>query len=116
MFDDDLAKRMLEEMTALLKQMGFSMRGPRSASGQNVEIMDKDKEYVIIVELPGVEDYEVSINIDQKTRKLQITTISEKYPYNVVLDLPDYVPYDFERHFSNGVLELTFIKMAIDLS
>lgn len=110
MFDDDLAKRMFEEMNSLLKQMGFSMKGSRSASGQNVEIMDQDKEYIIIVELPGVEDYEVSIYIDEETHKLHITTINEKYPYNVVLNLPDHISYEFERHFSNGVLELTFPK------
>lgn len=117
MFDnDDIAKRMFEEVASLLKQMGFTMRGTERQSTQNVEIMDQDKEYIIIVELPGVEDYEVSVNVDEETRKLQITTISEKYPYNVILDLPDYLPYEFERHFSNGILELTFIKMAIDLS
>jgi HSP20 family molecular chaperone IbpA len=110
MFDDDIANRMFKEMNDLLKQLGFSMKGPRSASGRNVEIMDQDKEYIIIVELPGVEDYEVSINIDEETRKLQITTINEKYPYNVVLSLPNYIPYEYERHFANGILELTFEK------
>lgn len=111
MFDnDDLAKRMFEEVASLLKQMGFTMMGAGRQPIQNVEIMDQDKEYIIIVELPGVEDYEVSINIDEETRKLQITTINEKYPYNVVLDLPDYVLHEFERHFSNGVLELVFGK------
>jgi HSP20 family molecular chaperone IbpA len=110
MFDDDIAKRMFEEMNSILKQLGFSMKGPRSASGQNVEIMGQDKEYIIIVELPGVEDYEVSINIDEETHKLHITTINEKYPYNVVLNLPDHISHEFERHFSNGVLEITFEK------
>jgi HSP20 family molecular chaperone IbpA len=110
MFDDDIARKMFEEMNAILKQLGFSMRGPGSASGQNVEIMERDNKYIIIVELPGVEDYEVSINIDEETRKLQITTINEKYPYNVVLNLPEYVSHEFERHFSNGVLEITFPK------
>ena len=101
---------MFKEMNDLLKQLGFSMKGPRSPSGQNVEIMDQDKEYIIIIELPGVEDYEVSIHIDEETHKLHITTISERYPYNVVLNLPEYVSHEFERHFANGVLEITFEK------
>ena len=110
--DDDVIRRMFEEMDTIFKQMGFNVIRPnvRQEREYHLDVVDRDDEYVVIVELRGVENYEISINIDWDKHKLTIVATNPKNYYNVPVYLPEDLEHKYERRFNNGILELIFKK------
>jgi len=63
------------------------------------------------VELQGVEEYEISININWGMRKLMIVTTNPKNYYSVPVFLHDGLEHKYKKLFNNGILELIFKKL-----
>lgn len=111
--DDDITRRMFDEMDAIFKQLGFNVMRPgmRQKREHHLDVIDRDDEYIVIVELQGVENYEISININWDVRKLMIVTTNPKNYYSVPIFLPEDLEHKYKRHFNNGILELVFKKL-----
>lgn len=123
---------------ALMKQAGFPSfgfgRGEAVKSAwwrPSIDIAATDKEYVISVEIAGVEEKDVSLELVQNSlvvrgEKKQEQRRSEGDFYRIersygsfrrVLSLPDDVSRDeIDAKFKNGVLTITLPRKAASLS
>lgn len=75
-----------------------------------IDIFEEGDEYVIVADVPGVEEDKIVIELrEEETKKtLIISSLDERRKYYKELDIPLNVANDFEKGYRNGVLELRF--------
>ena len=70
-----------------------------------VDVMDSEKEIIVIAELPGVEKRDIDLEIDGDRLMIKVDTETKKYYKEVAL--PDKVKDDAtDASYNNGVLEI----------
>jgi HSP20 family protein len=87
-------------------------RGPEVAEVREplVDVFDEKKEFVVVAELPGVNEEEITIDVRDDILALE-TTGERKYEKEILL--PETVEQKkMTRTFKNGILELRMKKAA----
>ncbi|HIE23625.1 MAG TPA: Hsp20/alpha crystallin family protein [Candidatus Korarchaeota archaeon] len=69
-----------------------------------VDVLDFEKEVVVIAEMPGVEEKDIKVNL--KGGKLHI----EGGHYSKIIELPTKVDASFKKTYKNGILEIRLKK------
>lgn len=82
----------------------------RETLSPNVDIYDQEETTEVFVELPGVEEEEIDLNLDGSTVKLQAGTPPDNYETNVKLPGKDLEMQT--KRFNNGILHLTFREVS----
>ncbi len=139
---DDMLREMMElqkRMDRMMEEMfrEFSASPSRSERSQDfgyadifrepkTDILEDDKEYVIITEIPGVDKKDIKVNVDGNVLKISAESKKEDYQkdknllrkersltkYYRTFVLPDYVdPKKAKATYKNGVLTIRFPKV-----
>jgi len=90
-----------------------SHKGPRIREEREplVDVMEEDKEVVILAELPGVEKENINLHAAEDHLTISVDTAERKY--HKELTLPAMVdPKSAQASYKNGVLEVRLKKSA----
>jgi len=88
-----------------------SQRGPRIREEREplVDVMEEDKDVVILAELPGVEKNDITLHATEDHLTISVDTAEQKY--HKELTLPTLVdPESAQASYKNGVLEIRLKK------
>ncbi|WP_338603487.1 archaeal heat shock protein Hsp20 [Sulfolobus tengchongensis] len=78
------------------------------------DVIEKDKEIKVVVEVPGVNKDNIKVKITDNGRKLIITAKSEDRQYYKEIELPAEVDEKSAKaSYKNGVLEVTLQKKNV---
>lgn len=122
--------RMMEEMFREFSEIRSTGAGAGFAEGlvrePKTDILEDDKEYVIITEIPGVDKKDIRVNVDGNILRISAESKREEYQkkknlvrkersvtkfYRTFM-LPDYVdPKKAKATYKNGVLTIRFPKV-----
>lgn len=135
---DDMLKEMMELQRKMDKMMERMFREfseekyvlPRYETEltrePKTDILEDDKEYIIITEIPGVDKKDIKVNVDGNLLKISAESKREDYQKNKNLlrrertitkfyrsfMLPDYIdPKKAKATYKNGVLTIRFPKV-----
>lgn len=71
-----------------------------------VDVLESDREIMVVAELPGVDKQNINISATERTLNISVDTPERKY--HKELELPDEVdPSSGKSSYKNGVLEIT---------
>jgi len=90
-----------------------SQRGPKIREEREplVDVMEEDKDVVIVAELPGVEKDDISLHATEDRLTISVETPERKY--HKELTLPARVdPKSAQASYKNGVLEVRLKKLV----
>lgn len=76
-----------------------------------VDIFDEEKRVQVVVELPGVEENDISITLNDNSLEIKAGKPDRRY-YKVV-DLGISVKDHFKSHYKNGILEINLEKNEV---
>ena len=69
------------------------------------DIIEGDEEVTVTVEIPGVENKDIDLNVNEDT--LEITVSNPRRKYHKLLDLPcDVKPKTMKATYKNGILDV----------
>lgn len=89
-----------------------SSRGPRVEESREpiVDIFDEEKELVVVVEMPGVNESDIKVALVEED-VLDVTTTGKEHKYEKKISLPSKVKADALRSsYRNGILEIRIGK------
>jgi len=89
-----------------------SQRGPRIREEREplVDVMEEDKDVVILAELPGVERDDINLHATEDHLTISVDTAERKYHKELIL--PAMVdPKSAQASYKNGVLEVRLKKL-----
>ncbi|MCX8188891.1 MAG: Hsp20/alpha crystallin family protein [Nitrososphaeria archaeon] len=96
-------------------KFGHIRKAYSSKSGHNIrvpltDVIERDNEFIILVELPGVD--KEKIHILTKNGKIHLLASSEKRKYKKVISLPKTVDVrSLKTEYRNGILEIKVNKV-----
>ena len=100
----DEIERMMGDLSAGIDDSGFS-------GETHVDVFDEGDSLRLVADLPGIEKEDVSLQCDGEV--LTIEAVSEQRHYQERITLPARVDeHSAEATFNNGVLEVSFEKVA----
>ncbi len=83
---------------------------PRATRNPAAEVHQIDDEVMVVAELPGARPESVRISLDNTL--LTISADEPEMPYHTQATLPPVDPATMQKTFRNGVLEVTFRRLA----
>ncbi|MEW5955639.1 MAG: archaeal heat shock protein Hsp20 [Candidatus Micrarchaeota archaeon] len=98
----------------IVHEFGNVPRGKREGVEEReplVDVIDKDKEVSVIVELPGVDKQDIKLQAKGEALSVKVDTKERKYSKEI--PLPAKVkPESAKATYKNGVLEVTLQKIT----
>ena len=104
-----------EQSQAIRKgqQHELSEAGERRVYSPSADILETDDEFIVVADLPGVDEHSVNVNLDKNV--LTITAHpSIEVPKDYALTYREYIPGDYERRFVlSDVIERDKIEASV---
>jgi len=111
--ESDRLEKMMDEMTpqTFSSQSSYYGSGVYEESEPLVDVIEEDREVVIVVELPGVKRENVQIHAAQCNVTISVDTMEHKYYKEVTLPV-ETDPESAVATYKNGVLQIRLKKLV----